>query len=126
MRLFFFVLLITFIAPSSAFSQEVNALISAGYLHEICKRNDDGTEAIENGHATCQAYIAGIVDYHNLLQSLGTSPNVDVCVPANAKLRDLQTVIWNYLDRNAQHDAFIAAPAVTLALFQKYPCPKKR
>lgn len=126
MRLFFFVLLIGFAFSLPVQAEKANALISAGYLHEICKRDDNGGETVENGHATCQAYIAGIVDYHNLLQSLGTSPNVDVCIPAGAKLKDLQDIVWRYLDRNAQHDTFIAAPAVTLALFQKYPCSKKR
>lgn len=109
---------------SYAQEQVSNPFVSGSYLYEVCKRDKDGNDAVENGSVTCQSYIAGIVDYHNLMQSLGTSPNVDICVPTSAKLRDLQTIVWKYLERNKQHDAFIASPAVTLALFEKYPCKK--
>jgi len=66
------------------------------------------------------------LDYHNMLQSLGTSPNVDICVPAGMKLKDLQEIVWHYLDRNTQHDAFVAAPTVTLALHKIFPCKKAK
>lgn len=100
------------------------ALISGAYLLEICKRDENGGELTPGSHAACQAYIAGLVDYHNLIQSLGTSPSVDICIPANVKLNDLQDIVWKYLETNAQHDAFIAAPAVALALFEVFPCVK--
>lgn len=79
---------------------------------------------VKGGHTACQAYIAGIVDYHNLLRSLGTAPSVDLCVPNTVKLSDLQDIVWAYLKENAHHEAFIAAPAVSLALFQFFPCRK--
>lgn len=97
-------------------------IFSAAYLLALCKRDAAGSETVAGGAAACQSYIAGIVDYHNLLRSLGTAPGIDFCVPANAKLNDLQTVVWRYLDKNAHHDAFNAAPAVALALNAHYPC----
>ena len=103
-------------------AQQNGALISGAYLYEICKRNSGGQEVVAGGHATCQAYIAGIIDYHNLIQSLGTAPSVNLCVPPQIKLSDLQDIVWRYLERNTHHDAFIAAPAVTLALFEVFPC----
>lgn len=106
--------------------QKPNPLISGAYLLEICKRDDNGNEVISGGHSVCQAYIAGVVDYHNLLTSMDTSPNIDLCVPPTAKLNDLQDIVWQYLEQNAQHDAFIAAPAVSLALYEVFPCKKKR
>ena len=108
--------------PSSAKAQKTGALISGAYLLEICKRDKDGKEVVPGGHTACQAYIAGLIDYHNLLRSLGTSPSVDMCVPNTVKLADLQDIVWTYLAQNAQHDAFIAAPAVSLALFEVFPC----
>lgn len=106
-------------------AEATGALISGGYLVQICAREKDGSEKVSGGHTACQAYIAGIIDYHNLLRSLGTSPNVDICVPNTVKLNKLQDIVWSYLNANAHHDAFIAAPAVTLALFEAFPCSNK-
>ena len=105
-------------------AQETGALISGAYLLELCKRDEKGRELVEGSHIACQSYIAGLVDYHNLLSSLGTSPNIDLCVPPDAKLNDLQDIVWKYLKENSYHDEFIAAPAVSLALFQVYPCKR--
>ena len=110
--------------PSAVTAQETGALVSGAYLLEVCKRDEQGKELVEGSHIACQSYIAGLVDYHNLLSSLGTSPNIDLCVPPDAKLNDLQDIVWKYLKENAYHDDFIAAPAVSLALFQVYPCKK--
>lgn len=103
-------------------AQETGALISGAYIHEVCKRNDKGEETVKGGHTTCQAYIAGLIDYHNLLRSLGTAPSIDICVPNTVKLADLQDIVWQYLEDNKQHEAFNAAPAVGLALFEVFPC----
>lgn len=110
------------LASSLAKAQETGALISGAYLLELCKRNPDGTEQALGAHIACQSYIAGIIDYHNLLRSLGTAPNIDLCVPSSVTLSELQDIVGNYLETNAQHDAFIAAPAVSLALFENFPC----
>lgn len=108
--------------PASSKAQETGALVSGAYLLELCKRDEKGKELVVGGHTACQSYIAGLIDYHNLLRSLGTSPSVDLCVPNTVKLNDLQDIVWKYLEQNAHHDAFIAAPAVSLALFAVFPC----
>ncbi|HPF79143.1 MAG TPA: Rap1a/Tai family immunity protein [Alphaproteobacteria bacterium] len=117
-------LLIAVIAmmPRPVKAQATGALISGAYLLEICKRDAEGKEVVPGGSTACQAYIAGIIDYHNLLRSLGTAPSIDICVPNTVKMSDLQDIVWKYLEGNAQHDAFIAAPAVSLALFEVFPC----
>lgn len=112
-------------ASLNSYAQTTGALISGGYLVQICARDENGMEKVTGGNTACQAYIAGIIDYHNLLRSLGTSPSVDICVPNTVKLNTLQDIVWEYLNANAQHDAFIAAPAVTLALFEAFPCSIK-
>ena len=117
-------LIIILLVPVHAKAQDTGALISGKYLMDICARDDEGKEIVLGGHTACQAYIAGLVDYHNLLRSLGTAPSVDLCVPNTVKLNDLQDIVWAYLHENAHHDAFIAAPAVSLALFQFFPCKK--
>jgi hypothetical protein len=89
---------------------------------ELCKEE----EQAEGAHVACQSYIAGVIDYHNLLRSLGTSPNVDICVPAKTSLNDLQAIVSKYLQKNKHHYGFVAAPAVNLALFEHFPCPKKK
>ncbi len=105
-----------------AFQPAQAAIFSGAYLMELCTRTVEGTETVKGGHATCQSYIAGIIDYHQLLRSLGTSPSVDFCVPESVKMNDLQDIVWTYLAQNAENDQFIAAPAVALALFEAFPC----
>lgn len=98
------------------------AIFSGAYLLELCKRDNKGEETVEGAHTACQAYIAGVIDYHKLLRSLGTSPSVDFCVPDDVKMNDVQDVVWTYLNQNSENDGFIAAPAVALALFEVFPC----
>lgn len=114
-----------FILPAQA-QPEDGPFFSGAYLLELCKKDGGGGEKVKRGHTACQAYIAGVIDYHDLLRSLGTSPSVDMCVPNTAKTSDLQNIVLAYLEKNAQHDPFSAAPAVALALFEVYPCPKKK
>jgi hypothetical protein len=103
-------------------AQAQQALFSGAYLLELCKRNAKGGEVVKGGHIACQAYISGVIDYHQLLRSLGTSPSIDFCIPDAVKPGELQNIVWKYLEENAQNDAFIAAPAVSLAVFDVFPC----
>jgi hypothetical protein len=119
-------LLMSGFSAAAASKNKTGALFSAAYLLQICERDAGGTETVPGGSAACQSYISGIIDYHNLLRSLGTAPSIDICVPADVKLNDLQTIVFRYLQKNAQHDAFVAAPAVVLALFEYYPCDKPK
>lgn len=119
-------LLVAASIQNTASAKTGETYISSAYLYEVCRLDEQGQEVVPNGSVTCQSYIAGVIDYHNMLQSLGTSPNVDVCVPKQAKLKDLQEIVWRYLEKNTQHQAFVAAPAVTLALYEIFPCPKAK
>ena len=105
---------------------KTGALISGAYLYEVCKRNEKGGEVVAGGHTACQSYIVGLIDYHNLLRSLGTAPSIDFCVPNTVEKAKLQDIVWTYLGKNDHHGPFIAAPAVSLALFETYPCKKKK
>ncbi len=110
---------------SSGGTVRTSGFFSAAYLQEICKSDARGNETVAGGHTACQAYIAGVIDYHNLMKSLGTAPTIDFCVPNTVPMRRLQNIVWLYLRKNGQHSDFIASPAVTLALFEYYPCRKK-
>ncbi len=70
----------------------------------------------------CQGYIQGVIDYHNLIRSLGTAPTVDFCVPKNLPIEKISSLVIAYMADNAQHDSFIASPAISLALFEQFPC----
>ncbi len=115
-----FVAFLFVVTPVEA--QETGPLFSGAYLLKLCERDENGNETIPKGHAACQAYIAGVVDYQDMLRSLGTRTSVDMCVPNTVKMNDLQDVVWKYLEINAQHDNFGAAPAVGLALSAVFPC----
>lgn len=111
--------------PTFALAQDTSGFFSAAYLQKLCERNAKGKEVVKGGHTACQAYIAGTIDYHKLMKSLGTAPTIDFCVPNTEKMSKLQDIVWVFLKQNGQHTDFIAAPAVTLALYEYYPCPKK-
>lgn len=105
---------------------ETGPLFSGAYLFELCSKDENGKETVKGGHAACQAYIAGVIDYQDILISLGTRTSVDMCVPNTVKMNDLQDIVWEYLKINAQHDHFGAAPAVSLALSAVFPCQDKK
>ncbi len=99
------------------------ARFSGAYLLYVCSSDGVGKELVPGGHGVCQSYIAGIVDYHTLIKSLGTAPSVDFCLPKEITMNELHRIVANYLRLNrSQHEDFIAAPAVGLALYNAYPC----
>jgi len=108
---------------SAARAQDTAGFFSASYLEELC-RSDNGREVLKGGHTACQAYIAGVIDYHKLMKTIGTAPTIDFCVPNTTPMKRLQEIVWTYLALNGQHSEFVAAPAVTLALYEYYPCKK--
>jgi hypothetical protein len=74
----------------------------------------------------CENYIAGVVDYHVLVRSLGTAPSVDFCLPANVKMNILTPLVTQYLAQRVEQQGFVAAPAVALAIYNRYPCPQRK
>jgi len=120
-----FVFSFILILPVKLSAQETGSFMSGAYLMKLCEMDGAGAEKIQGAHTACQSYIAGIIDYHKLLKSLGAPPSIDLCVPNTTKLFDLQKIVWVYLEKSAHHDAFNAAPAVSLALYEYYPCAKK-
>lgn len=116
---FLFAFLMIMPQPSTA------ARFSGEYLINVCASDANGQEVVQGGHVACQAYISGILDYHNLLRSLGTAPSIDFCVPEGTSLNDIQNKIVRYLLRNkSEHAKFIASPGVMLGLRKSYPCGK--
>ncbi len=103
------------------------AQFSGSYLLHVCGVDEKGKELAIGGHIACQAYIAGILDYHNLLRSLGAPPSIDFCVAEEVTLETLHVQVYSYLFKHKQeHGAFTAAPAVAMALYQYYPCKKAK
>jgi hypothetical protein len=99
------------------------ANFSGDYLLQVCSSDKQGRELSPGSHIACQAYIAGILDYHSVLKTLGTAPSIDFCVPDGVGLNEVQKKVTAYLSRNKHEQGpFIASPGVSLALFQAYPC----
>ena len=99
------------------------ARFSGEYLLHMCGVDEEGKELVEGGRLACQAYIAGVLDYHNFIQSMDTSPNVKFCVPENISMNELQLHVYSYLYKNRrEHSKFVASPGVALALFLSFPC----
>lgn len=108
---------------NGALAQERTARYSGDYLLQVCSFDENGQEILKGGHIACQGYIAGVMDYHNLISSLGTAPSVDFCVPAGTPLREVHMKIYKYLKENRHEQGpFNAAPGVALGLYKAYPC----
>ena len=112
----FLAVLVFFPGPAAA------ARFSGAYLLELCAVDENGKERTEGGHTACQAYIAGVIDYHKVLRSMDIAPSVEMCVPETATSAELHAHVLKYLLKNVQHDSFVAAPAVIMALSAAYPC----
>lgn len=115
MRYTLFIIIFTLFFPISAVQAES---LAGKQLLDYCGSKD---EKMIN---RCGGYIQGIIDYHNLTASLGTAPTVQFCIPEKVPLTDLILVVLKYLQKNDQHDSFIASPAVALALFERFPCSR--
>lgn len=92
------------------------AYVTGGDLAEYC-RGDKPQNTLK-----CMNYIAGVIDYHVMMQSLGTAPTTDFCLPEDLPLEEASVTVMRYLKKSPQHASFIAAPAVTMALHETYPC----
>lgn len=102
------------------------ARVTGSDLLAYCNMDEKGNELVKGGHTTCQAYISGVIDYHNMLRSMKIAPEVNICVPQDTTLYALHLTVLKYLRKNKGNTgAFIAAPAVTMALFNRYPCRKR-
>lgn len=78
----------------------------------------------------CMNYIAGVIDYHVLMQSLGTAPTIDFCLPESINMQKAAVIVMAYMRAAPQNDDFIAAAAVPMAMNKAFPCapdtPRKK
>lgn len=110
------------VCPASAQA----ARFSGAYLMKVCGVDAQGNEIAPGAHAACQSYISGVIDYHVMLRSMKIAPSIDFCIPESTSLNEIHLSVLKYLQKNSQHDAFVAAPAVLMALYTQYPCRKKK
>jgi hypothetical protein len=100
------------------------AYITGNDLLAEC-RSDDAKDVYG-----CMNYVAGVIDYQVMQQSLGTEPSVDFCLPESLSIEKAAVTVMLYLEKYPQEGSFIAAPAVTMALGEAYPCgpvkPRRR
>lgn len=117
----FFCLLLTCV--SFALAAPANATITIKALTQLCGYDAAGKELAPSSHASCQSFIAGIVDYNDLFKSVGkTSPAVDFCLPPALTHTDLQRIVLEYLQKNAGYPETPAAAAVVIALRNEFSC----
>ena len=120
LRLIAFILAL-FISATSPSANAAN--FSGNYLLHVCAMNEDGSEVVQGGHTACQGYIAGMIDYHNVLRGLGTAPSIDFCIPEGEDLYAIQKNVYRYFYyKRDQHGEFVASPGIGLALSNFYPC----
>jgi hypothetical protein len=119
LKIFLFTICLLFASQAQA------ARFTGNYLIEMCASDVSGKEVVIGGHAICQAYIAGAIDYHELMQSLNLAPGIDFCIPEKVTMKDLQQIVLKYLiNHRDQNGSFTAAPGIALAFHNAYPCRK--
>jgi hypothetical protein len=115
--LFLVVALASPLAAKPAWALE-GALMKGKSLQALC--NSRKAEDL----FSCQSYIAGIIDYQDLLKSLGSAPTVDFCIPRPTTMAQIKQVVLQYIAVHTEHQDFIAAPGVAMALYNAYPCTR--
>ncbi|MGN7438776.1 MAG: Rap1a/Tai family immunity protein [Alcanivorax sp.] len=106
-------------------SKAYSAQFSGEYLIKVCSMNKYGEEIIKGGKIACQAYIAGVIDYHNMLRAMDLTSDMNFCIPKDVSLNEIHTRVLAYMYERAKlHRKFVAAPGVAMALFSIYPCGK--
>lgn len=73
---------------------------------------------------SCVHYVAGVIDYHLVMQAVGTAPTLSFCIPPNISITQAAFVVLTYIRSQPQHEGFVAAMAVPLALNKAFPCKK--
>jgi len=116
--LFLVFLLCSFLFIDKAYASR----FSGAYSLHVCEMGESRKEIVDGGHTACQAYISGVIDYHNILRAMKIAPAVDICIPESAGINDLHDIVLVYLRKNSEHDNFIAAPVVVMALYEVFPC----
>lgn len=96
------------------------ALMTGKALSLLC------TSTKEEDRFSCQNYLAGVIDYHRLLKSLGTAPAVDFCMKPDTRMDQIAAIATRYIMQHKEHQDFIAAPAVVMSLHRHFPCKKPR
>lgn len=100
-----------------------HAAITIGALTQLCGFDETGKEFAPSAHASCQSYIAGIVDYQELFKTVGkTSASIDFCLPEMLTYTDIQRTVLTYLQSHANFSNSPAASAVAIALHNEYAC----
>jgi hypothetical protein len=89
---------------------------TAAELAETCLRDDSASIQ------ACANYVAGVVDYHQLMQSLNAAGALKFCLPEEITKQQAAVLVMAYLRSAPQHDAFVAAAAIPLALNKAFPC----
>lgn len=74
--------------------------------------------------SACINYVAGVIDYHQLMQSFGTAPTLSFCLPASISKEEAAVLVMAYLKTSSQNDPFTAAATIPLALNKAFPCKK--
>ncbi len=101
------------------------ANFSGEYLYKVCSVDGKGNETVPGGKIACQSYISGVIDYHNMLRAMDLTSDMNFCIPKGITLNEIQLRVLVYLKKNLKlHRKFVAAPAVSMALFSFYPCNK--
>lgn len=101
------------------------ARFSGEYLIKVCSLDRNGDEIVKGGKIACQAYISGVIDYHNMLKAMDLTGEYNFCIPDNVSLNEIHARVLAYMYERAKlHRKFVAAPGVAMALYSLYPCRK--
>lgn len=107
----------------SIMAMPAQAAITIEALTQLCGFDAQGRELAPSAHASCQSYIAGIIDYHDLFRSVGkTEANIDFCLPQTITYTDIQRVVLEYLQLNAGFPDSPASSAIVISLRNEFPC----
>ena len=97
-------------------------MLASGAAYSSFMTGNDLLRRCETNYAECAAYVGGVADFLNLMQTRGDLPH-KACVPANADLRQLTDVAVKALRDDPASRNQGAAGLVAVAFADAFPCP---
>jgi len=94
----------------------VSAYVTGDTLKLYCSSEESGDVI------ACANYIAGIIDYHVFMQTMGVMHDFGFCIPEGVTIEAASFVVMKYLKSSPYYDPFIGASSVIMALHSQYPC----
>ena len=95
--------------------------VKAEILYGWCRSFPNGLPTEPVG-GMCAGYILGVIEAHGEKETIYGYRN---CLPEKLNMRQLRSIIVNWLEQHPEKMYLLAHGVIAEALVQEFPCPKR-